>query len=85
MFLYISVASAGLTAVVIFTPVLASTLSFVSYLPDYDLSPTHQDRHMQITYALSGHDLNVATIFTSLQYFDVSLLSIMLSSQYIST
>ena len=76
MFLYISVASAGLTAVVIFTPILASTLSFVSYLPDYDLSPTHQDRHTQITYALSGHDLNVATIFTSLQYFDVSLLSI---------
>ena len=35
--------------------------------------PTHLDRHTQITYALSGHDLNVATIFTALQFFDVGL------------
>ncbi|TFK67200.1 multidrug resistance-associated ABC transporter [Pluteus cervinus] len=48
----VSLARAGIIALVTFIPVLATILSF-------------------ITYALSGHDLNVAVIFTSLQFFNV--------------
>ncbi|PPQ81812.1 hypothetical protein CVT25_013648 [Psilocybe cyanescens] len=47
-----SIARSILIAIVTFIPVLASTLSF-------------------ITYALSGHDLNIAIIFSSLQLFNI--------------
>ncbi|KAH9476201.1 ABC-type transporter cicA [Psilocybe cubensis] len=47
-----AIARSLLIAIVVFIPVLASTLSF-------------------ITYALSGHDLNIAIIFSSLQLFNI--------------
>ncbi|KIM72411.1 hypothetical protein PILCRDRAFT_16141 [Piloderma croceum F 1598] len=48
----IAIVRSGLIAMVTFTPILASILSF-------------------ITYALSGHYLNIAIIFSSLQYFNI--------------
>ncbi|KIM43822.1 hypothetical protein M413DRAFT_434825 [Hebeloma cylindrosporum] len=48
----VAVARSIMIAAVTFIPILASTLSF-------------------ITYALSGHDLNIAIIFSSLQLFNI--------------
>lgn len=55
-------------ALVTLIPVLASILSFVRCFPPHE----HELKCGQVTYALSGHDLNVAIIFSSLQFFNVS-------------
>lgn len=63
-------ARAAMIAFITFTPILATTLSFVgSHKPELQIFA--HVAWKQITYALSGHDLNVAIIFTSLQFFNV--------------
>jgi len=73
-------ARAALVALVTFIPVLASILSFVSHgcthLVDFVTGDCSHHTGivclvLQITYALSGHDLNIAIIFSSLQLFNV--------------
>ena len=66
--------TSGLIAMVTFIPVLASILSFVNTDIGFSTAIFYYRLMLdsQITYALSGHDLNVAIIFSSLQYFNVS-------------
>ena len=66
-----SMSRAGLIAVVTFLPVLASILSFVKFYADSRLPRVEDLLPIQITYAATGHDLNVAIIFSSLQFFNV--------------
>lgn len=46
---------------------------FCQYHPNICLPPGYSFLSKQITYSLTGHDLNIAIIFTSLQFFNVSI------------
>jgi ATP-binding cassette, subfamily C (CFTR/MRP), member 1 len=73
---YVSVARSALIMLVTFIPILASILSFVSCLR-FVISKRLSDFQLQITYALTGHDLNIAIIFSSLQLFNVSFIGLL--------
>ena len=64
-----SVAASWMVSMFSFIPVLASVLSFVG--PCRSLPLKYANSIIQITYSLTGHSLNIAVIFTSLQLFNV--------------
>lgn len=54
-----------------FLPALAAIVTFVSWAAMVEAEAWLTLVSAQITYALSGHTLDVATVFSSLQYFNV--------------
>ena len=65
-----SVALAALFSLFECIPVLSAVVSFVSFLAQGVSGNANIDE--QITYSLTGHNLNIATIFSALQLFNVS-------------
>ena len=64
------IAQSALIASVVFIPVLAAILSFVSFI-NLSTVQNYISRPIQITYGLTGHDLNIGVIFSALQLFNV--------------
>ena len=68
----IRIALCLLLAVFHSVPIIAAILSFVRRLLMFRDGTSTDSSCLQITYSLTGHDLNVAVIFVSLQFFNVS-------------
>jgi len=67
------IAQSGLIASITFIPVLAAILSFVSFI-DHPAVQNYTSPRLilrQITYGLTGHNLNIGVIFSALQLFNV--------------